>query len=120
MIKVYREHIDELGDYSGLRSPSVSKWVCVAVIGMACGVASWLLRNLIAWVFKMRFEHYKTIVDSYALAWSWSTGYSVLAVALSSSLVVYVEPMAASGGVMNLMQTCLYHITLTLTPTLIN
>ena len=73
--QVYREHIDELGDYSGLRSPSMAKWICVAVIGIVCGLCSWLLRNLIAAVFKIRFKQYRALVDSWASDWAWSTGY---------------------------------------------
>jgi len=102
--EIYREHIDELGDVSGLRSPSAWKWICVAVIGVVCGICSWLLRNIIAWVFKLRFSHFQERSGtSYGTSWLWVTGFSVIAVGLSSSLVVLIEPGAASGGVPDVM-----------------
>ena len=53
----------------------MAKWICVAVIGIVCGLCSWLLRNLIAAVFKIRFKQYHALVDSWASDWAWSTGY---------------------------------------------
>ena len=53
----------------------MAKWICVAVIGTVCGLCSWLLRNLIAAVFKIRFKQYHALVDSWASDWAWSTWY---------------------------------------------
>jgi hypothetical protein len=99
--QVYREHLDAVGRGN---EPTISKWVCVGVIGVVAGIATWLLRNLLATISDWKLERTsEEVKKGWFDAWLVSAAISVVAIGLSSSIVVFIAPSAASGGVPDVM-----------------
>lgn len=76
-----------------------------AIVGVGCGLAGALLKNLIQFLTEARFHRSQELMDKdqVGLVWLYTTFIAVLFAFGAAAIVVYFEPVASGSGVPEVM-----------------
>ena len=84
-----------------------SRWMVNALIGFVCGVVSFLLKECIGLLFRIRSALILGAVERggpswVSAAWFSAVGFAAVLLIVSASFIIYFEPHAAGSGIVSI------------------